>query len=388
MQTKSSKDDTFFNLKTQIFKRVTVKIVQPLPLKETRTIKERLYHHEVPTSYDNLTICIFTRNRPKQLTNTLRYLGRIGVSVVILDASDQKFDFDFASNVTYLNTPGMPIDARFIMFSKLVKTKYILLSPDDDFFLPGGLEISLNYLEGNPDYSSVQGLRIRLIRDPKFRWIPDYTTQAHLVFDSDNLIERLRQMSISMHYVYAIQRTDTFTEIVNCLEETHTSLRDADAKIELVFNYLLPLYGKHRILPVLYSARTLHKYEGHDIQFSSWINDPREPSAIKFKSNIHKIYVSKLDCTSSEARKLEGELTAFFSQSKNDTDGSLGMNNIKTPRFLVYSKKFINWSILRHLYLLSKMSYIRYFIILVKGKHLRFFMNDLFLLLRYLKSSQ
>lgn len=342
----------------------------------------------MPTIYDNLTICIFTRNRPKQLTNTLRYLGRIGVSVVILDASDQKFDFDFASNVTYLNTPGLPIDARFVMFSKLVKTKYILLSPDDDFFLPGGLEISLNYLEGNPDYSSVQGLRIRLIRDPKFRWIPDYTTQAHLVFDSDNLIERLRQMSISMHYVYAIQRTDTFTEIVNCFEGTQTNVRNADAKIELVFNYLLPLFGKHRILPVLYSARTSHKYEGHDIQFSKWINDPHESSALKFKSNIHDVYVSKLDCTFSEAQKLEGELTAFFSQFGHDTDKSLGRTIFNTPRFLEYSKKFINWSLLRHLYPLSKMNYIRYFIILVKGKHLRLFIDDLLLLLRYLRSSQ
>ncbi len=340
------------------------------------------------TSYDNLTICIFTRNRPKQLINTLRYLGHIKVSVVILDSSDQKYDFDFDPNVTYLNTPGMPIDARLLMFSKLVKTKYILLSPDDDFFLPGGLEISLNFLEGNPEYSSVQGLRIRLIRDPKFRWIPDYTTQAHLVFDSNNLIERLRLMSISMHYVYAIQRTDIFTEIVECLKDTHTNVRDADAKIELVFNYLLPIFGKHRILPVLYSARTSHKYEGHDIQFSNWINDPREPSALKFKSNIHNIYVSKLDCTISEARQLEGELTAYFSQLNNNTDESLDMNNIQTPRFLVYSKKFINWSLLRHLYPLSKMNYIRYFIILIKGKHLRFFLRDLFLLLRYLKSSK
>ncbi len=342
----------------------------------------------MPTSYDNLTICIFTRNRPKQLTNTLRYLGSINVSVVILDSSDQKFDFDFDSNVTYLNTPGLPIDARLIMFSKIVKTKYILLSPDDDFFLPGGLEISLNYLEGNPDYSSVQGLRIRLIRDPKFRWIPDYTTQAHLVFDSDNLIERLRLMSISMHYVYSIQRTDIFTEIVNCLKDTHTNVRDADAKIELVFNYLLPLFGKHRILPVLYSARTSHKYEGHDIQFSNWINNPCEPSALNFKSNIHDIYVSKLECTISKAQKLEGELTAFFSQLNNHTDESISMNSIKAPRFLVHLKTFINWSLLRHLYPLSKMNYIRYFIILVKGKHLRIFLKDLFLLLRYLKSSQ
>jgi hypothetical protein len=274
------------------------------------------------------------------------------------------------------------------MFSKIVKTKYILLSPDDDFFLPGGLEIALNYLEGNPDYSSVQGLRIRLIRDPKFRWIPDYTTQAHLVFDSDNLIERLRLMSISMHYVYAIQRTDIFTEIVNCLKDTHTNVRDADAKIELVFNYLLPLFGKHRILPVLYSARTSHKYEGHDIQFSNWINNPCEPSALNFKSNIHDIYVSKLECTISKAQKLEGELTAFFSQLNNHTDESISMNSIKSPRFLVHLKTFINWSLLRHLYPLSKMNYIRYFIILVKGKHLRIFLKDLFLLLRYLKSSQ
>lgn len=365
-----------------------VRIIQPPLLKETRNLKEILYHHEVRTSYDKLTICIFTRNRPKQLTNTLRYLGRLNIRVVILDSSDQKFDFDFDPNVTYLSTPDVPIDARLVMFSKLVKTKYILLSPDDDFFLPGGLKISLNYLESNSDYSSVQGLRIRLIRDPKFRWIPDYTTQAHLVFDSDNLVERLRLMSISMHYVYAIQRTDIFTEIVNCLKDTHTNVRDADAKIELVFNYLLPLFGKHRILPVLYSARTSHKNEGHDIRFSNWINDSRESSALKFKSNIHNIYVSKLDCTIYEARKLEGDLTAFFSQFNNYTDESLGMNNKETPRFLAHSKKFINWSLLRHLYPLSKMDYIRYFIILIKGKYLRIFFSDLFLLFRYLKSCQ
>jgi glycosyltransferase domain-containing protein len=342
----------------------------------------------VRANFENLTICIFTRNRPNQLSNTTRYWGRLGVSVIILDASDQKFDFEFDSNVTYLHTPGMPIEARFIMFARLVKTRYILLSPDDDYFLPGGLEICLRYLEDNSDYSSVQGLRIRLIRDPKLRWIPDYTKQADLVFDSDNPIERLRIMSVSMHYVYAIQRTDIFTEIVNCFEDTQTNKRDADAKIELVFNYLLPLFGKHRILPVLYSARTFHKYEGHDIQFSNWINNPCDPSALKFKSNIHALYKSKLGCTNSEARKLEEELTAFFSLSESDTDGSFGLKNAKMRRFLMYLKKFINWSLLRHLYPISKMNYIRYFVILVRGNHLKSFLNDLSLLLKFLRSSQ
>lgn len=357
-------------------------------MKETRTIEEILYPLKVRSNYENLTICIFTRNRPNQLSNTTRYWGRLGVSVIILDASDQKLDFEFDSNVTYLHTPGVPIEARFIMFAKLVKTKYILLSPDDDFFLPGGLEICLNYLEDNSDYSSVQGLRIRLIRDPKLRWIPDYTKQAELVFDSDDLIERLRLMSISMHYMYAILRTDNFIEIVNCLEDTQTSKRDADAKIELVFNYLLPLFGKHRILPVFYSARTSHKHEGFDIQFSNWINDSRDSSALKFKSNIHDIYVSKLDCTISEAQRLEGELSAFFSQIKNDTDRSFGTNHSKMPGFLVYSKKIVNWSFLRCLYPISKMDYVRYFVILAHGRHLRLFYRDLFSLLKFLKSAQ
>ena len=310
------------------------------------------------------------------------------MSVIILDASDQKNDFEFNSNVTYIHTPGMPIDARFIMFAKLVKTKYILLSPDDDFFLPRGLEICLNYLEDNSDYSSVQGLRIRLIRDPKIRWIPDYTKQAELVFDSDNLIERLRIMSVSMHYVYAIHRTNVFSKIVNCLVDTKTSKRDADMKIELIFNYLLPLFGKHRILPVLYSARTFHEYEGHDIQFSNWINDPYDPSALKFKSNIHEIYMSKLDCTISKARKLEAEATAHFSQFDKHANGSSAMNNAQMRSFLEYPKRFVNWSLLRHLYPISKIDYIRYFIILVKGKHLGSFIKDLSLLLKFLKSSE
>ena len=339
-------------------------------------------------NFENLTICIFTRNRPNQLSNTIRYWRRLDVSVIILDASDQKFDFEFDSNVTYLHTPGMPIEARFIMFARLVKTKYILLSPDDDYFLPGGLEICLRYLEDNSDYSSVQGLRIRLIRDPKLRWIPDYTKQAELVFDSDNLIERLRLMSVSMHYIYAIQRTNDFIEIVNCLEDTQSSKRDADAKIELVFNYLLPLFGKHRILPVFYSARTSHIHEGSDIQFSNWINDPRDSSALKFKSNIHDVYVSKLGCTISEAQRLEGASSAFFSQIKNDTDKSFGINNAKMRRFLVYSKKIVNWSFLRYLHPISKMDYVRYFVILANGRHLRSFYRDILSLLKFLKSSQ
>jgi glycosyltransferase domain-containing protein len=356
--------------------------------KHAETHQKTQYHHEVHSSYENLTICIFTRNRPDQLANKLRYWEHLGVSVIVLDASDQKFDYNFNLNTTYLHCLGMPIDARLIMFAKLVKTKYMLLSPDDDFFLPEALEICLNYLEVNPDYSSVQGLRIRLIRDPKLRWIPDYTKQADLVFDSENLIERLRNMSVSMHYVYAIQRTNVFGKIVDCLTDTQTSKRDADAKIELVFNYLLPLFGKHRILPVLYSARTFHEYEGYDIQFSSWINDPYDSSALKFKSNIHKIYMSKLDCTISKARKLEAEATAHFSQFDKHANGSSAMNNAQMRSFLEYPKRFVNWSLLRHLYPISKIDYIRYFIILVKGKHLGSFIKDLSLLLKFLKSSE
>jgi glycosyltransferase domain-containing protein len=336
--------------------------------------------------YENLTICIFTRNRHEKLTKIVRYWEALDVNVIILDASDQAFEFDFGLNITYLHKPMLPIDVRLMMFRDLVKTKYILLSPDDDFFLPKALELSLAYLEVNLDYSSVQGLRIRLFDDLKPRWIPDYTKQSKLVFDSDDALERLRTMSSSMHYVYSIQRTDVYSEIVNALSGTQTTKRDSDTKIELVFNYLLPVFGKHRILPMLFSARTYHEYEGHDIQFSNWINDPKDSSALKFKSNIRDTYISKLHCTPLQANEIEGEITAHYSQTRDPEFDLLDLKPLPKNSLPESIKGLIKNSPLRYFWPVSKIEYLRYFLVLLQGKHFLTYFKDLHFLLKFLRS--
>ena len=100
-------------------------------------------------SLSDLTVCIFTHENKSDLERIVKFWSYVDVKTIIIDASNQPVQFSIRQNLTYLHAPNMPLHLRLLKFTEHVDTKYILLSPDDDFFSPRGLSRIICFLEKN-----------------------------------------------------------------------------------------------------------------------------------------------------------------------------------------------------------------------------------------------
>lgn len=312
---------------------------------------------------EKLTICIFTYNRPKELIRLVDFWSKYKVKVLVMDASTQDLKIKKNADITYFHVPHLTLQQRLVKFSENIKTDYMLLSPDDDFFFPKGLNETLVFLNSNKDFASAQGLRIRFYDYPIFNWLPDYLVSLNMKFVNEDKGERLIEMHKSMHFLYSIIRTVDYVKVAECLQGINTNKRDSVIINELIFNYTLPVLGKHLVLPVLYSARKVHPYYGSDSQFSRWVNDPQEKEAQIFRDNLIRFYMNGIGCTIEKASEYFDCLTVNFSINK-------GTQLPKPRKIKNYVRRMFFESKLRLPYYLTKMRYSRFFWILMKNRKL------------------
>lgn len=139
------------------------------------------------------------------------------------------------------------------------KTKYVMLSSNDDFFLAKGLSNSVKFLEKNPDYISCSG------RIQNFSVLPhgeDYTPYAGEVFLGDELypgngihgdspIGRAREfLQQDESFWHSIFRTQN---LKNCYELARSQGNEDFILYDLFVNIHLALQGKHGRLRNFYS---------------------------------------------------------------------------------------------------------------------------------------
>ena len=322
-----------------------------------------------------LTICIFSKNRQETLSRTLGHFTKFDSKILVADATDCPLNQWFPRHIQYTHLPSYELIERFRFFAATTNSKYILLSPDDDFYLPEGLQKCVTFLENNQKFNSVQGLRIRLIYSPKFRWIPHDTHQLKLKLNSQNPIKRLHSMSTQSHYLYSVMRTDVFREIIDCFSSINPSCRDSFAIHELIFNYVLPIMGQHAIYPAVYSARTFHPYEGGDIDFSKWIFSDEDIHSKRFRHNILNLYRNKLNVNEEEARHLLEKVSQGLVAKSVTNKGSSRKLSIYRKGIKEKIKHLIERSIIRWLYLL-KPTYFHFFVKLTISGNLGSFIRD------------
>jgi glycosyltransferase domain-containing protein len=330
---------------------------------------------------DDLTVCIFTLNRKLDLERLVNYLKTSGAKVLILDASNEPIILDQTYNFKYIHVPNMPLQARLSKFSELVTTKYILLSPDDDFWALNGLIETVRFLDLNSDYASAQGLRTRFFDFPFFHWIPDYVNQMELNYTQDNKIERLFDMATGMHYIYSVIRLNEYVKITNCIKNVNSINRNSLAMNELIFNYTLPILGKHRVLPVFYSARKSHPFEASDVDFDRWINDKADIEAIKFRKNIVEFYRKELDISEPEAISVFQQLTTEFTRLK-----LVPVEKFKGIK--KYLRIIVTGTRLRVFRKISKIKYLFFYKLLFVNKTFFIFIRDIVHIKRFLNKNR
>ena len=202
---------------------------------------------------DKLTVVIPTYNRPKYLRRSLHYWGRTDFMVIVADGSEKQFDGEIPSNVSYFHENELNPTLRSFTALQKVRTPYVVLCADDDFFSLKGIFACIDFLNNQSDYASVQGHAIEFEIEDKnnitVRTLNDKRI-GHRI-DGNAAIERLSQLFDEYVYqIYSVYRTPMLKlAIETCVDQKNGSYMELTAAI------VPSIFGKHKVLPIFYSAR-------------------------------------------------------------------------------------------------------------------------------------
>lgn len=217
-----------------------------------------------------VTVIIPTYNRPEYLKRILDYYKISGADLeyIVADSSSAANQLLNQKIIDFYNSQG---DSRCIRYSyagsthlweKLadaaskVKTEYCVICADDDFVISEGIRESVRFLENNPDFSLTHGrylgfyVQNKGLPSQKFCWKNMY---PHKSIVSDSAKDRFAEHFMNYHpTMYAVHRTPILQTIWS---ETIKSGVDPFLFGELMASLLSLVYGKMKVLDILYAAR-------------------------------------------------------------------------------------------------------------------------------------
>lgn len=242
------------------------------------------YSHEI-------TVVIPTYNRPRYLERSLDYWGSADLDVIVADGSDEEYDRYIPPNVTYFYNNELTLVQRWINALQKVKTPYVVFCADDDFLSITGINMCLDYLKKFSDYASVQGLAVTFQIDNKRNISVELSNSkmfGHHI-KGDVAIDRLNQLFEEYIYqIYSIHRLSFLQKAFEaCKEQKNPNY------IELAAAIVPTIFGKHKVLPVFYSARQNipgSSSETFEVPRFDRLNPERITEYQSWQANIAKIY--------------------------------------------------------------------------------------------------
>jgi glycosyltransferase domain-containing protein len=105
-----------------------------------------------------ITVIIFSRNRPAELIRSIRYWSNLKIKCLVLDNSPNKLvEIPLDPQISYLYCPNLNFSQRALIASEFITNKYSIVCSDDERYTPSALEAMLKELNSNSDILSVGG---------------------------------------------------------------------------------------------------------------------------------------------------------------------------------------------------------------------------------------
>ena len=102
------------------------------------------------------TLLLITHERPKLLNKSLKYYKNFFTNIKVLDSSLQQNN-ELKNQCEYYHCKKKSILQKILLGLSKTKTKYTIITPDDDFFFPNSIKTGVSFLNKNLDYVSVSG---------------------------------------------------------------------------------------------------------------------------------------------------------------------------------------------------------------------------------------
>ena len=250
---------------------------------------------------EKLTIIIPTFQREDYIKRCMLYWSGKSVNVIIIDGSkcsvNKNFINSLQNNITYLYNP-VSYFKRILSIIKNIKTKYVMLGCDDEFYVPSTLKSCIQELELDKKLVTCGGMQIG------FEW----NGQSLLGFNNKKLSRnnlnigntslRLRKHFsdyLPLHY-YSVSRSKYWKLAAEVTFKREFSFFAAG---EIQMEMLLLFSGKTRTIneilwlrsqecsPIRNNSPSMHT----QYSISEWWNDPQKKNE---KKNLLKLWTKLL----------------------------------------------------------------------------------------------
>lgn len=105
-----------------------------------------------------ITVIIFSRNRPAELSRSIRYWSDLNVDCLVLDNSPNELtDIPSSPLISYLYCPNLNFSQRALIANEFIKNKYSIICSDDERYTPTALETMIKALNSDSEILSVGG---------------------------------------------------------------------------------------------------------------------------------------------------------------------------------------------------------------------------------------
>ncbi len=261
-----------------------------------------------------LTLVIVTRNRPAYVARALSYYRqqRFTHPILVADSSDPLPQAQLAAVVRALSPslhlehrlypPDSRMEAKLVDALQHVRTRYVVISGDDDFLVPGAVDEAVHFLHQHPDYAVVHGHALAFtLSTPNaygtIAWIGLFPQNSVELADSAARFQR--------HLANYCATFDSVERTASALEHWQLELELTDANFgELLPSCLSLIQGKSKKLERLFLIKQGGMPKDFHVPDSlDWLAAPEWPEQYrKFQDRLAHALREKTGLGLDEAR--------------------------------------------------------------------------------------
>jgi glycosyltransferase domain-containing protein len=269
----------------------------------------------VLSATSSVTILVPTLNRSDFVVRLLDYYRDTGFAGRILIGDSSSHDHfevvrgkieEIGRRLDMLQVAcvGLDTSATLARLNTMVETPYVTYSGDDDYIVPTGIAACAAFLDSHPDYVAAQGQgRAFALDGPgangRMRFTGPYPLRG---FERESAAARLAWHLLDYTVtIFAVHRTAVWRDMWSRLDR----VPDQAFSAELLPACLSVVYGKLKLLRVLYLLRQAHPGTYHLDHVLDWFASPAWAPSYRVFLDTVATEISRIDGTSkSEAESL------------------------------------------------------------------------------------
>ena len=298
----------------------------------------------------DVTVVILSRGREDILSRTLRYWSKYNICVLVLHNTDNPIETGLlGSNIEYV-VDRASYGERCGHISRLLKTRFAILSSDDELYLPSALFALKIQLEKNPNLYSVGGLTIAIGKyGPRKTSIPCYTSMKSYKNLGVSSFERLaihfsEENGYRTGAIYRLMRKELMGDLMDTFSEI--GVISTPYIYEVTGEIIVASYGQSSFISNIYWIRNwINEPVGHSkwnrkMYFSMWAKDPKfKVEILEWSRTLRQI----LNLTDEEFSKTLESVMKLRVQSEDNEIKRMSRHAIPIPENLKYLIRKVIW---------------------------------------------